>query len=252
MRRGGWVLAAAVLALAGCTSSATSGSAAAPPPATATSSPGARPAATPAAAPTRSRTAAGLCPAATTDDAAARCLVASMNAFWTTQLHRRIQAKVVLGLPDTIPAGCRFPKDQEATHARAAFECPDNHTIYFGPVLLRNLHADDPADAFPERLAAVLGHELGHSVQDAVHQKEPTTGSLEAAWRFMEQQADCLSGVWAHGTGLDTAIFLPAARAMLTDVTDAGHVRDHGTVTERVAAVRRGLSGVAACHLGQR
>lgn len=252
MRRGVWVLAAAVLASAGCTSGTTSTPAAAPRPAAATSPPSARPAATPAATPTRSRTAAGLCPAAHTDATTARCLVASMTAFWSAQLHRPVRARVVLGLPDTIPAGCRFPEDQLAAHARAAFQCPDNDTVYFGPVLLRNLHADVPADAFPERLAAVLGHELGHSVQDAVHQKEPTTGPPEAAWRFMEQQADCLSGVWAHGTGLDTGVFLPAARAMLTDVTDAGHIRDHGTVTERVAAVRRGLSGVAACHLGQR
>ena len=155
----------------------------------------------------------------------------------------------MLGFPQTLPAPCRFPKRFFAIHARTAFECPANDTLYFGPVLLRHLHDNRPADGFSERLAATMGHEEGHLVQDTVHQHQPTDVSPDAGSRFIEQQADCLSGAWAHGIGLDENAYLAAAHAMLSDVDDAEHRRDHGTIDQRLAAVRRGLTGTAACRL---
>jgi predicted metalloprotease len=121
--------------------------------------------------------------------------------------------------------------------------------MYLGPVLLHHLHADQPTAEFAERLAAIMAHEEGHVVQDIAHQQQPTNMLPDAGLRFIEQQADCLSGVWAHGIGLDEPPFLQAARAWLTDVDDAEHRLDHGTVAQRFAAVHRGLTGLSACKL---
>lgn len=246
VRLGGWTIAVVLVAVAGCTSTGVSRSPATSAPASTSST---TPVTAVSSAPAPPRTAAQLCPAATTDAAVAACLVTSLNAFWSTQLHRSVAGHVMLGFPATFPPACRFPKQYLAIHARTAFECPANDTLYYGPVFLRHLHENKPADDFPERLAATMGHEEGHLVQDTVHQRQPDTMSPDAGSRFIEQQADCLSGVWAHGIGLDADAFLTAAHAMLTDVDDAEHRRDHGTVDQRLTAVRRGLSGVAACHL---
>lgn len=191
---------------------------------------------------------AQLCPAAA-DAAVAGCLVASLNTFWSTQLHRVVQAHAMLGFPSTFPASCRFPKKYYAIHARTAFECPANDTLYFGPAFLRHLHQNKPANGFSERLAVAMAHEVGHLVQDIEHERQPFTVSPDAGLRFIEQQADCLSGVWSHGVGLAMGDYLTAARAMLTDVDDAEHRSDHGSIDRRVAAVRRGRAGVTACHL---
>ena len=232
-----------LVAVTGCTSSAVSGSTT---PGTARATVSRAPA--PAVAPPP-RTVPELCPAARTDTLLATCLVTSLNTFWSKTLRRPVEAHVRIGFPATFPKGCSFPKESLDAHLRAAFECPDNRTLYFGPVLLRNLHEDEPANAFGERLAAVTGHEEGHLVQDTVHLQGPTDADFYAGSRLLEQQADCLSGAWARGIGLDTKAFLASARVMLTDVDDADHRLTHGTVDQRVAAVRRGFTGVAACHL---
>ena len=68
--------------------------------------------------------------------------------------------------------------------------------------------------------------------------------------RFIEQQADCLSGVWAAGVHLRVAQFV-AMRGVVSAVDDPSHRRDHGTVPQRVAAARRGIVGAtpASCSL---
>ena len=195
------------------------------------------------------RTVSQLCTAATSDAALAGCVLSSLNGYWSGRLHRSVHGHVVLGLPRKLPGACRFPAQFRAIHARTAFECPADATIYLGPVLLRHLHQDRPAAGFGERLAAIMGHEEGHLVQDTVHQQQPDTVSPDAGSRFIEQQADCLSGAWAHGIGLRRDGYLRAAHAELADVDDPEHRRDHGTVGRRLAAVRRGLGGLSACRL---
>ena len=66
------------------------------------------------------------------------------------------------------------------------------------------------------RFAATLGHEMGHVVQFAVHaplveKDHPTAAQSQQ----IEQQADCLSGVWAAGVGLDAQRFVGCGEGSL-------------------------------------
>jgi hypothetical protein len=171
----------------------------------------------------------------------------SLGRFWSDRLDRTIVDHAVLGFPvQSMPHNCALA----ARYASyTAMTC--DGVSYFGPLFLRHLHENRPAVAFPERLAATMGHEMGHIVQYTVHEAIMDRHPTDARSRTIEQQADCLAGVWAAGVHLAPGPFLRAERTMLHDVDSPEHRKDHGTIPVRVAAVRRGMSAgtAAACGL---
>jgi hypothetical protein len=193
------------------------------------------------------RTLAQLCPGDVSASAVLGCVSTSLTKFWSHRLGRAIVDHAVLGFPvQSMPHSCA----QAARYASyTAMTCEG--VSYFGPLFLRHLHEDRPADAFPDRLAATMGHEMGHLVQYTVHERIMYRHRTDARSRTIEQQADCLAGVWAAGMHLTPGPFLRAERTMLQDVDSPEHRKDHGTVPGRVAAVRRGMSAgtAAACGL---
>jgi predicted metalloprotease len=109
-------------------------------------------------------------------------------------------------------------------------------------------------DTLPYALAAVVAHEAGHRVQFAVRQPDLDRAG-DAGSRVVEQQADCLAGVWAYGAArrglLDPVAFRAAyAKEMQlvssmkppagTGLDDYDEVATHGTAAQRVAAFDRG------------
>jgi predicted metalloprotease len=97
---------------------------------------------------------------------------------------------------------------------------------------------------------------MGHVVQLEVHQSQIEQSRPSAAvTRFVEQQADCLSGVWAHAAtsrlGLDPAQFRSVALRVLTSISTDREIASHGTPQQRIAAIDRGLHGTGpqACSL---
>lgn len=191
-----------------------------------------------------------LCPNAGLKPAAVvKCVSGQVSQFWTTRLHRPIHEPIFVDpAPNSVPANCR-----EFLVFGTAFFCTNNSTVYithkavtrdqklFGPYL-------------PWALATIISHEIGHVVQQAVNQPG-FNDSGDAASRRIEQQADCLSGVWAHAAAaagkLDEKGFasvqkreIRAVSALPTPKSLGGfnEVRTHGTVAQRADALAKGLA----------
>jgi predicted metalloprotease len=189
------------------------------------------------------------CGASGAPDAVARCLAAEVTHFWSTVLSRPLTEPMVVDPPrGTVPGGCRA-----ILSLGTAFYCTDNHTVYLTAALIVRSRAAYGPD-LPYALAAVIGHEFGHVVQDTVHQPGFDASDL-ASSRRIEQQADCLLGVWAHDAGrrnlLDPAHLVDLTRREYTTVEKLPPPPDlhgyneratHGTVAERIAALSQGLS----------
>lgn len=200
-----------------------------------------------------------LCPDADLDPGSlVNCVSADVSTFWTNRLHRPINEPVLVDPQSAaVPRACR-PFLSFGT----AFFCTNNSTVY---LTHRAVTRDQGAFGIflPWALATIVSHEIGHVVQQAVHQPGFDTQS-DSASRRIEQQADCLSGVWAHAKvragQLDAAGFRLAERRELVAVsalpTPSGlsgysEIRTHGTVAERVAALSKGLASgdPASCGL---
>jgi predicted metalloprotease len=201
--------------------------------------------------PTASAAPTGLnCPGPATQ-AIVSCVLASLDTFWTAKLGRPIAGHMVVDpRPAEVPAGCR-----SALKLRTAFTCTTGGTVFLTAPYVQRLRNDPPkADAW-YRFAETMGHEMGHVVQLAVH--DPAIGQPHqtlAASRAVEQQADCLSGVWGASVGLDHSRFVAAAKDVLRIVDDPTERRTHGEPAVRIAAVQRGQAGrtIAACGLTER
>jgi predicted metalloprotease len=183
--------------------------------------------------------------------AAVSCISASLTTFWTAQLHRRVVETVVLHpIQDQLPPACRGVSDNRA------FTCGDNLTVYLGSTQQTLITQTFPGVDRSVALAWVLGHEMGHIVQFTVHERLLELPKVTAAQsREIEQQADCLSGVWVaslvtRGT-LTAGRFERDAGKLITLISDPNEARTHGRPAQRVAAIRRGLAGRTpkACHI---
>jgi predicted metalloprotease len=179
------------------------------------------------------------CPGPATADIVS-CVLASLDKFWSADIGRRVAGRMIVGpKPTDVPAACR-----SALRRRTAFTCTSGGTVYITAPYVQQLRNDPPPADTWYRFAATMAHEMGHVVQLAVH--DPVIARRHqnhAASREVEQQADCLSGVWAASVGLDQDRFFNAATQVLRIVDDATERRTHGTVAVRSAAVRRGLTG---------
>jgi predicted metalloprotease len=189
------------------------------------------------------------------------CLVADVSAFWTARLGRPVAERMVVS-----PAVADVPPDcRDILGLGSAFYCTDNRTVYLTAASVARGRTAYGAD-LPYVLAAVVGHEFGHVVQDVVDQPGFDAGD-DASSRRIEQQADCLLGVWAHDLAR-RGLLVPATLRTLTTreyttvealppppALDGYDERaTHGTVAERVAALSRGLAAgdPDACGLVKR
>lgn len=125
----------------------------------------------------------------------------ALSDFWSGQLNQVVSEPVYLDAkPAQVPAQCRAGID-----ATPAFTCRINLTLYINKRLLDLIDAFVPRPELVYAYAAVQAHEIGHVVQLMLHQPQielehPTNEQVQ----FVQQQADCLSGVWAHdAAGLD-------------------------------------------------
>lgn len=142
-----------------------------------------------------------------------------------------------------VPAACRTALD-----VAPAFTCHVNATLYFSSGFLALIRKTFVGGDRTYALASVQAHEMGHIVQYAVHQPQlERTRPTDAQSRFVEQQADCLSGVWAaqaDGTGgFDAARFHDVATRLIALISTNPEIRTHGTPPQRSAAIERGIRG---------
>jgi predicted metalloprotease len=183
---------------------------------------------------------AGLsCPGPSTP-AIVSCLRASLAGYWSRVVGRNVSVRVVLA-----PATADVPRDcRDAVRVHTAFTCPKDDRVYITAPYIALLRSSSPAADMSYRFAATLGHEMGHVVQFAVHaplveNDHPTTAQSQQ----IEQQADCLSGVWAAGVRLDVQRFAAAANEVFELIDSDFERHFHGDPDARIDAVQRGENG---------
>jgi hypothetical protein len=186
----------------------------------------------------------GVCPdaAAAGEQVVAQCLGQSLSDFWTGRLGTSVGNRVVVDADAAkVPASCR-----SALTAAPAFTCQVDNVVYLDPSLTILLDGHFTRADRPYALAVVLSHEFGHVVQADVKQAGYGDSSLAVSQRI-EQQADCLSGVWANQRSaageLDSTRFAAVAHTLVTAISDQTEMDSHGTPQERASALARGLDG---------
>ena len=172
------------------------------------------------------------------------CLKASVSDFWSAQLNEVVNQDVIVDPNKAqVPTAC-----QSALTDAPAFTCQVNDTVYINQSFLDLVIHEFGVQDIPYALASIVSHEIGHVVQAAV--KQPgydNTGSSNTISQQIEQQADCLSGVWAFsqvtkGIGFDTKTFETVTKQLITDVSSNPEIATHGTPDQRAAAILTGLS----------
>ena len=201
-----------------------------------------------------------LCPSAGQDAVkVVACLVEDLNGSWGRKIDKTVGMRVMVDPPPSrVHRSCR-PFLAFGT----AFYCPPDGRAYITGLSVTRTRAEF-GDQLPYALAAIVAHEAGHRVQFAVKQPELDRNG-DAASRVVEQQADCLAGVWAYGAArrglLDPAAFRAAYAKEMRLVSalkppagagldDYDEIATHGTPAQRVAAFDRGDSAAAnPCRL---
>jgi predicted metalloprotease len=183
----------------------------------------------------------------TTPSAVVDCLGSSLSAYWTHVLGRSIRMRTVVDPePAQVPQACRA-----ALGLATAFSCPVDDGVYLTAAFVREMQNNGVPDQAWVRIATTMGHEMGHIVQFTVH--EPLVEkrhSTPAESRQIEQQADCLSGVWSAAAGIDDMSFLRANAVVLGIVDTPQERASHGTPGTRLGAVQRGQQGGSAASCG--
>jgi uncharacterized protein len=175
------------------------------------------------------------------------CLSRSLSKYWTGKAGRPITVNAIVDPTLTaVPRACRG-----ALALRTAFTCPVDDRVYLTRPFVRRMLATGPPGQGWLRIASTLAHETGHVVQFAVH--APLIGKAHPSYaesRRIEQQADCLAGVWASAVGIAAHAFVAANTIVLGLVDNPRERRTHGIARVRLRAVRRGLTGnPTACGL---
>lgn len=185
---------------------------------------------------------ARLCPGAPARGAPAqvRCLATSVGNYWSGELNTAVSEPVIVAPPASrVPSKCR-----PGLQLNTAFYCELDRKVYITAAFVSFIRTTF-GDRMSYALASVVSHEIGHVVQGIVHQ--PGISGGENASKMIEQQADCLSGVWAAAQAaagrLDPAVFRSVAVKLITAVSDHPEIYTHGTPAQRAAAIDRGLRG---------
>ncbi len=191
-------------------------------------------------APSSAAVGPALCADATTQNATAQCLRSALSHFWSGQLNQVISEPVYLEpTAAQVPTACRG-----GITGAPAFTCEINKSLYINKSLLDLINRYVPAAEQVYAFAALQAHEMGHVLQYTLHQ--PQIGLAHPTDRqrqFLEQQADCLSGVWAHSESrFDQTLFRTTAVRLVTLVSSNTEIATHGTPPQRAAAIERGLA----------
>ncbi len=197
--------------------------------------PVARGPATPGAAP-----ASGLDCGRSTVSASVACLQQSLGDYWRRTLHRDVVVHVVTApAPGAVPRACRA-----ALKLETAFTCPIGDSVYLTAPYLARLRNAAPRSEAWLRIAATLAHETGHVVQFALREPQVERSHPTAAQtRQVEQQADCMSGLWAAAVGIPDQQFRTAASGVLRIVDSPFERRTHGSPAQRLTAIGVGQNG---------
>jgi predicted metalloprotease len=152
---------------------------------------------------------------------------------------------VYVGSGQAVPIACGGVAD-----ATAFFYCQRDRTVYIGQDQLWDFYTStgDGGAAFG------VAHEWGHYVQDVAGVLASFAEDDQRARIRSENQADCIGGAFlghARERGIlepddydDVSTILPQIAAAEADL-----MRDHGTLQERLRAVRQGFDGgLAACN----
>jgi uncharacterized protein len=179
------------------------------------------------------------------------CLVVDLERTWSTRTGRTIGLRV-----EVDPAPARVHRSCRAFLALGtAFYCPSDARAYVTGESVAGLRREF-GERLPYALATVVAHEAAHRVQYAV--REPGLDDEgDPASRRVEQQADCLAGVWAADAArrglLEPAAFRAVyAREMAlvsavrpppgSGLEGYDEIATHGTPAQRVAAFERGAA----------
>lgn len=195
----------------------------------------------------------------------AKALMADANSFWSQEiasLGGQYQPAALTGFTGQISGG--------ACGAQGAFSgpfyCPANERVYLDQAFVRQVMQQAPGAEGDLALAYLIGHELGHHIQDLIG----TTTAVEQArerstpqvsrrtWMTAELQTDCYAGLSVrsalmHGQikpGANVAATLDAVAAVSheRDTHLAGGqqmpdpVLDYGTAAQRLKWFQRGLN----------
>ena len=149
------------------------------------------------------------------------------------------------------------------SEAVGPFYCPGDNNVYLSLSFFRQLEKMGAPGDFAR--AYVIGHEVGHHIQNitgtekqvrAWQQQAKSQAEVNQLSVFMELQADCLAGVWAHHANKQQNMLEPGdieeglrAAASIGDDTlqqKAGRRVNvegftHGTSEQRVKWLKRGL-----------
>jgi predicted metalloprotease len=181
-----------------------------------------------------------------------KCVAEALSNYWTAETNSAVGEPVHIDAhKSAVPHSCRPGID-----SAPAFTCKSNLSLYINQPLLQIIDKFIARSNRNYAFAAVQGHEIGHVLQYTLRQpqiekKHPTLHQI----RYVEQQADCLDGVWARtevdAGRLDRSTFRHVAIKMIKLVSTNDEVRRHGTPHQRAEALDRGLHGgrPQACHL---
>lgn len=196
-----------------------------------------------------------------TDEAAdfVSAVLGSTEAAWTDIFERRgarYPPPTLVLFDGSVASACGF-----STAATGPFYCPPDQNVYLDVSFFRELARLGGAGDFAA--AYVVGHEVGHHVQNVLGTMDRAGGN--AASVRVELQADCYAGVWAHHANRRASILEPgdveeglaAAQAIGDDRLQrrgGGAVSPesftHGTSEQRARWLRTGLEtgSLEACR----
>jgi predicted metalloprotease len=201
---------------------------------------------------------AQLCPTAG-DDAArvVACVTADVDRVWTARIGSPVRVRVTVDPPaSAVHRSCR-----SFLAFGTAFYCPSDARAYLTGALVGRDRREF-GERLPYALATVVAHEAGHRVQFAVDEPK-LAGEGDRASRVVEQQADCLAGVWAADAARRGLVEPAAFRAVYaremeivsslepppgSGLEGYDEVATHGTPARRVAAFDRGAAEADPAH----
>jgi uncharacterized protein len=189
--------------------------------------------------------------------------VADVDRMWTARIGRPVELRVTVDpAPAAVHRSCR-----DFLAFGTAFYCPRDARAYITAAAVARDRAEF-GERLPYALATIVAHEAGHRVQFAVDEPKLEPEG-DAASRVVEQQADCLAGVWAADAARRGTVDLPTFRAVYAremEIVSAlrpppgsglegyDEVATHGTPAQRAAAFDRGAAGgdpARSCQLAR-
>ena len=187
-----------------------------------------------------------------TIDAFMTRILTSVDRYWTRTFAAAGLPEPRVGFSAVPPGGRRLSSCGTIADDSAAFYCPADDTIYmaqqFAADLYRGVVRGLPGERAGGRAAGdfavayVLAHEYAHNLQQELGVFDNGVGETA---RPFELQADCLAGTWAHSV-YEEGLLEPGDLEEATNAAlavgdfDVGNAQHHGTPQERRDALLAG------------